>query len=857
MEKLKCRNEDCEQVFANASNRLRHEKRFNHLPPTRTDPVKPIFDPESKLFRCNNNGCFATSKKKGNMIRHIKSCASIMDNKKRFLDNKTCQHCGMKFVRKSNRDRHVNTFHPGEPNNSVMSVNANDTQNIDETDDDLLTDYEPVSMVADDFVPFQEEQEQAADVIIEEEEIDAVDLPDDVTDRTDAENPYFGEEQTSDLTTSNQDSEELINEKETENPTTSGTHEESVEPMSNLLKELSEIKQKRNKAFDNTFISKIPAKLTSDLKNRFDKHSAAKFIVESFGEMVNDFTFIAWLAQKLNYKPQRLQGIIKSYQNFNKPIARRSLASNVHQSIYEFWKKPENCITSTDRRSGRDEVRIGKLKYLSQYKHLHGIVDETITEKEVLLKKTGNVKKYICAQRMVYTQPIRKLHEKYLKDQDIKCSVSTFIKYKPFYITNPTEREKESCLCKRCQNAHLLLEGINNFRKASQLPIHTSVTVFLKECNTSEFPECTAVKEVTFYIFETKEEFYIKNGEEKSYERCTRVDKKEPVSKVVERLLSTGENYLRHRSHVKNVNKVLPSMRDSHDGRYIELDFSENLAFKPKFEVQDAHFSGKQFTLHCSIVTPGPVKYVYHLSDDTNHDPTFVHAVVKDIFDRWSIKNETVIIKSDNAPTQYKNKYAFESMQQLADDYNVKIVRIYGAAGHGKGLIDAMSSFGVKAILRRDIIAVDKWFNYSNEICDYLSLRRDDRMIHVHIDAASVDKMRRERLAKPLDGCLMMGALISYNASDPVYLVRVESKGIAEEVLRDRYGHLIRIGDHFLKGKYLQKTRSRNINRKQFKYVEEDVYLTPDEIFEAFVEIDESLSISNDIYLQLIERASY
>ena len=298
-------------------------------------------------------------------------------------------------------------------------------------------------------------------------------------------------------------------------------------------------------------------------------------------------------------------------------------------------------------------------------------------------------------------------------------------------------------------------------------------------------------------------------------------------------------------------------MRDSHDGRYIELDFSENLAFKPKFEVQDAHFSGKQFTLHCSIVTPGPVKYVYHLSDDTNHDPTFVHAVVKDIFDRWSIKNETVIIKSDNAPTQYKNKYAFESMQQLADDYNVKIVRIYGAAGHGKGLIDAMSSFGVKAILRRDIIAVDKWFNYSNEICDYLSLRRDDRMIHVHIDAASVDKMRRERLAKPLDGCLMMGALISYNASDPVYLVRVESKGIAEEVLRDRYGHLIRIGDHFLKGKYLQKTRSRNINRKQFKYVEEDVYLTPDEIFEAFVEIDESLSISNDIYLQLIERASY
>ena len=42
-----------------------------------------------------------------------------------------------------------------------------------------------------------------------------------------------------------------------------------------------------------------------------------------------------------------------------------------------------------------------------------------------------------------------------------------------------------------------------------------------------------------------------------------------------------------------------------------------------------------------------------------------------------------------------QNRYAFWSLQHLADKYNVQIVRIYGAAGHGIGLIDAMSSFGV------------------------------------------------------------------------------------------------------------------------------------------------------------------
>ena len=111
---------------------------------------------------------------------------------------------------------------------------------------------------------------------------------------------------------------------------------------------------------------------------------------------------------------------------------------------------------------------------------------------------------------------------------------------------------------------------------------------------------------------------------------------------------------------------------------------------KPKFEVQDAHFSGKRYSLHCSVVEPGTEKYFYHLSEDKTHGPEFIHEVLIDLFDKLSIKNKTIMIKSDNAPTQYINKYAFNSMQTLSNDYNVKIIRIYGAAGHGKSLIDAM-----------------------------------------------------------------------------------------------------------------------------------------------------------------------
>ena len=54
---------------------------------------------------------------------------------------------------------------------------------------------------------------------------------------------------------------------------------------------------------------------------------------------------------------------------------------------------------------------------------------------------------------------------------------------------------------------------------------------------------------------------------------------------------------------------------------------------------------------------PGEVKFVYHLSDDATHDPSFVQQVLEDIFGRWKIIDKTIVVKSDcNARTQYKSK---------------------------------------------------------------------------------------------------------------------------------------------------------------------------------------------------------
>ena len=49
-----------------------------------------------------------------------------------------------------------------------------------------------------------------------------------------------------------------------------------------------------------------------------------------------------------------------------------------------------------------------------------------------------------------------------------------------------------------------------------------------------------------------------------------------------------------------------------------------------------------------------------------------------------------------------------------------KIVTFYGTSGHGKGLVDAISSFGANALICRVVLTEDFSYRNNQEISDYL-----------------------------------------------------------------------------------------------------------------------------------------
>ena len=198
-----------------------------------------------------------------------------------------------------------------------------------------------------------------------------------------------------------------------------------------------------------------------------------------------------------------------------------------------------------------------------------------------------------------------------------------------------------------------------------------------------------------------------------------------------------------------------------------ELDFSQNLALRPKDEVQSADFSGKQFILQCSIVNPVNNRYHFHLSDDTNHDGVFVDHVIRDIIAKYDIKNEDLWIQSDNASSQYKNKYSFALLKKLASEFNLRIIRTYGAGVHGKGAIDGMSSFGIKNVLRKDIVTHNVFFNKSEEVVEYLQIKCP-QFSCTHLPSDEVVKSRIENSESLIIKDCMKQHLMVFTANEPL-----------------------------------------------------------------------------------------
>ena len=84
----------------------------------------------------------------------------------------------------------------------------------------------------------------------------------------------------------------------------------------------------------------------------------------------------------------------------------------------------------------------------------------------------------------------------------------------------------------------------------------------------------------------------------------------------------------------------------------------------------------------------------------------------------------TIVIESDNMPSQYKLLQHFSDLQNLANKHKKIIIRIYGIVGHGKGEVDYLGGIAKVSIWKA--ITSGLSFSNSEEIVDYLGNKFKD-----------------------------------------------------------------------------------------------------------------------------------
>ena len=101
-------------------------------------------------------------------------------------------------------------------------------------------------------------------------------------------------------------------------------------------------------------------------------------------------------------------------------------------------------------------------------------------------------------------------------------------------------------------------------------------------------------------------------------------------------------------------------------------------------------------------------------------------------------------------------------------DFNLRIIRTYCTAGDGKGTIDGMPSFGVKNILRKGIVTYDVFFNTSEDIVDYLTIKCP-QFNYTHLPSDDIVKSRiSQNDAMIIKDCMKQHLMI-FSPNEPVF----------------------------------------------------------------------------------------
>ena len=338
-------------------------------------------------------------------------------------------------------------------------------------------------------------------------------------------------------------------------------------------------------------------------------------------------------------------------------------------------------------------------------------------------KKETVTKSKIKKQKRYLLDNMRNLHKKFVSVYpDVKISLSTFVKLRPFWVKKPRVQDRETCLCKVHENAKLLHDRL---AKIGALQGTLKETMERTVCSSTNrkcmYGSCKSCMRQDKVLFDAENETIEPSCEKTFWYQWINVketlDDGKHIRKTQKLMVEGSVDELKacfrkalsdmkpHEFRVVHQFKVLHGKKNDLKANeaYLHIDFAENWTAKSLDEIQSAHFGAslRQIILHTGILyVDGQTTSFCTVSDHFSHGPCAIWShlmpLLKKIRSEWP-HVDTLHFQSDGPTTQYRNKVNFCLTATIPKMLGFTAVWWnFSEAGHGKGPAD-----GVGAAVKR------------------------------------------------------------------------------------------------------------------------------------------------------------
>ncbi|XP_045774208.1 uncharacterized protein LOC123873410 [Maniola jurtina] len=390
----------------------------------------------------------------------------------------------------------------------------------------------------------------------------------------------------------------------------------------------------------------------------------------------------------------------------------KKIVTNDVVKKYKLKTKLKNTLgLKSNIRTNRDR-KIRKQKLFNEIKNFY---DRDDNSRATAGKKEYRTKNKIKRQIRYLLELIKKLHQKYVAEGG-KASLSTFKKYRPFYVLKPKISDRDTCACVKHSNMAFMVKKLKQLTilESDDLSEITSKFVCDITSNTCMYGLCESCKdkviitedqinlneEIVWPVWMLKKHEYCEEGHKKTTKKMVKTVREGTIQDLINAFHSDMKNFLIHSYNISHQYKsykfCIANLKDNET--VIHIDFSENYTCKLHTEIQALHFGASkvQITLHTGVLYikdhDRPTSFC-SISPANVHSPEAIWAHLTPILQYLKItypQVDTLHFFSDGPTSQYRNKKNFYLFSQIETYGFEHATWSFFEAAHGKGAADGI-----------------------------------------------------------------------------------------------------------------------------------------------------------------------